>query len=93
MVDGVSLTNGRLFAEINPGLPDGIRFDSKGYLFTSSADSIQVYSEAGERLGRILVPEPIANCCFGGPQFDHLYITATTSLYVIRLNTSGVRHA
>ncbi len=93
VVDGVSLGEGRLFAEINPGLPDGFRFDQNGYLFTSSADSIQVYTQDGERLGKILAPEPIANCCFGGSQFDHLYITATTSLYVIRLNTLGVRHA
>ena len=53
VVDGVSLTNGRLFAEINPGLPDGIRFDRNAYLYTSSADSIQVYTEGGERLGKI----------------------------------------
>ena len=93
VVDGVSLTNGRLFAEISPGLSDGFRFDSNGYLFTSSMDSIQVYTQAGECLGKILVPEKSANCCFGGPQRDRLYITATSSLYVIRLNTRGAQHA
>ena len=93
VVDGVSLANGRLFAVINPGLPDGFRFDHNGYLYTSSADSIQVYTQAGDCLGKIMVPEPIANCCFGGPQRDQLYITATSSLYVIRLNTRGIQHA
>ena len=93
VADGVSLANGRLFAVINPGLPDGFRFDHNGYLFTSSADSIQVYTQEGELLGKILVPEPVANCCFGGPQRDQLYITATSSLYVIQLNTRGIQHA
>ncbi len=93
IVDNVSLANGRLFAEINPGLPDGFRFDHNGYLYTSSADSIQVVTQEGERLGKILVPEPIANCCFGGPQYNQLYITATSSLYVIQLNTRGILHA
>lgn len=91
VVDGKAAANGRLFAEIMPGVSDGFRFDRNGYLYTSSEDSIQVYTEAGERLGKILVPEPIANCTFGGPDKNRLFITATSSLYVVTLNTSGVQ--
>lgn len=91
VVDGHKLTNGRLFLEIEPGMVDGFRFDHNGYLYLTSADSIQVYTEARERLGKILVPEPIANCTFGGPQKNRLYITASSSLYAIYLNTRGVQ--
>jgi gluconolactonase len=88
---GNYLINGRLFVEIHPGNPDGFRFDHNSYLYISSEDSIQVYTEAGEKLGRILVPEPVANCTFGGPEKDTLYITASTSLYAIRLRTKGMQ--
>jgi gluconolactonase len=85
------LTNGRLFADISPGLSDGFRIDMNDYLFTSAADGIQVFSADSELLGRILVPEVVANCTFGGPDKDRLFIVATTSLYSIRLNTRGVQ--
>ena len=91
VVDGTKLTNGRLFIEMEPGMVDGFRFDHNGYLYFTSADSIQVYTEAGERLGKIMVPEPIANCTFAGTQKNRLYITASTSLYAIYLNTRGVQ--
>jgi gluconolactonase len=91
VVDGKTLANGRLFADIEPGLADGFRFDVNSYLYTSSRDSIQVYAEDGTRLGKIFVPEVIANCTFGGKDKNRLFITATTSLYAIYLNTRGVQ--
>jgi gluconolactonase len=38
------------------------------------------------------VPETVANFCFGGHQNNHLYLTATTSLYTLRVNFTGVRY-
>jgi gluconolactonase len=91
VIDGKQLANGRLFADIEPGMSDGFRFDKNSYLYTSSADSIQVFAEDGVLLGKILVPEVIANCTFGGKDKNRLFITATTSLYAIVLNTRGVQ--
>ncbi len=91
VVDGKRLENGRLFKDIEPGLSDGFRFDKNAYLYTSSYDSIQVFTESGDFLGKILVPEKIANCTFGGPKKNRLFITASTSLYAIDLNTQGVQ--
>lgn len=91
VVAGKSLANGRLFADIEPGLSDGFRFDANSYLYTSAADSIQVFAEDGTLLGKIYVPEVIANCTFGGQDKNRLFITATTSLYAIYLNTRGVQ--
>jgi len=89
VVDGERLENPRVFAEISPGLADGFRVDEHGRLFTSSANGVHVYAPDGTRLGRIAVPEVVSNCVFGGPDRDVLYITATTSLYSIRLATRG----
>ncbi len=92
VVDGQRLANGRVFCVITPGLPDGFRLDTNGYLYISSWDSIQVYSGAGELLGKIMVPEKIANCTFGGANKDRLFIAASTSIYAITLNTRGVQN-
>ena len=92
VLDGERLANGRLFAEVRPGMADGFRVDTAGNLFTSAWDGIQVYSPAAELLGKILVPEQrTANCVFGGPDKSRLYIAADTSLYSVRLNTTGAQ--
>ena len=91
VVEGQSLANGRVFAVVDPGLADGFRLDVHGNLFTSSEDSIQVYTAAGEKIGKIMVPEKIANCTFGGPDKNRLFIVASSSLYSITLNTRGVQ--
>ncbi|MBK9608168.1 MAG: SMP-30/gluconolactonase/LRE family protein [Betaproteobacteria bacterium] len=89
--DGRTLRDGRVFAEVAPGLPDGFRLDHQGWLYTSSLDSVQVYHPDGTLLGKIPVPEKVGNVTFGGPGRDVLYIAASTSLYRIRLATRGVQ--
>jgi gluconolactonase len=85
VVDGRRLANGRVFAVIEPGVPDGIRVDEHGNVLTSAADGVQVIAPDGTELGRIAVPELVANCAFGGEAGRTLFITATTSLYAVRL--------
>jgi gluconolactonase len=87
--EGRQLENPRVFAEINPGLSDGFRVDLQGWIYTSSADSVQVYAPDGRRLMKIPVPEKVGNLTFGGPECDQLFICASTSLYRITLNTKG----
>jgi gluconolactonase len=89
--DAQSLANPRVFAVVEPGLPDGFRIDRHGFVYTSSQDSVQVYHPDGSRIGRIAVPEKIGNLTFGGPARDQLFIAASTSLYRIRLNTAGIQ--
>jgi gluconolactonase len=91
VVDGSRVSSGRVFVVIDAGVPDGFRLDVNGYVYTSSADSIQVYDPAGQLLGKILVPEVSANCTFGGAQKNRLFIAATSSLYAITLNTRGIQ--
>ena len=72
-------------------MPDGFRIDAQGWLYTSSADSVQVYHPDGSLLARIAVPEKVGNLSFGGAARNDLYICASTSLYRITLNTTGVQ--
>lgn len=89
VIKGRKLSNPRVFAVIRPGLPDGFCVDRQGWIYTSSEDAVQVYDEQGILLGKIDVPEKIGNLTFGGDNLDELYITASTSLYRIKLNTQG----
>ncbi|PUE06734.1 gluconolactonase [Limnohabitans sp. T6-5] len=89
VVAGMALSQARLFADINPGLADGLRVDRHGFVYTSSADSVQIFHPDGTKMGVIPVPEKVGNLCFGGPHGDELFICASTSLYRIRLHTRG----
>jgi gluconolactonase len=90
VVEGHRVTNGRVFAVINPGQPDGLRVEDQGNVLISSEDSVQVYAPDGTRLGKIFVPETVANLTFGGQNRDRLIIAAGHSLYAIDLNTHGI---
>lgn len=85
-------TNGRLFHTISAGCADGVRLDSDGNLWSSAADGVHCIAPDGHLMGKIFVPELVSNLCFGGRAKHRLFITATTSLYSIILNRSGVQH-
>jgi gluconolactonase len=89
--DGKALSGGRVFAECDAGVFDGIRFDTEGNLWASTRAGINCYAPHGELLGKIRVPEAVANLTFGGPKRNRLFITATTSLYSIFVNASGAQ--
>ncbi len=82
--------NGRLFANSTSGLFDGFRIDTAGRIWTSAANGVHCYDPDGTLLGRIKVPEVVANLCFGGAKYNVLYICGTTSLYAVRLMVSGL---
>ncbi len=90
---GGTLANGRLFgaepgAE-NEGVPDGMRVDDKGNIFVTGPLGIWVWDPAGHHLGTIVVPEQPANLTWGDPDYDTLFITATTSVYRLRTKVQG----
>lgn len=91
-VENDSLTNSRIFADINPGIPDGFRVDMMGNLWISAWDGVQCHAPDGSLLGKIHVPEMVANLAFGGPRNNRLFITATTTVYSVFLNTRPPRH-
>jgi len=83
VVDG-ECRNGRVFAEMDDGVPDGFRVDEAGRVWSSSEDSVRVYTADGQLVLQVPVPERIGNLCFGGPDGHDLYIVATSSLYRIK---------
>ncbi len=86
-----TLSGGEVFAVIDQGVPDGMRCDEEGRLYSTAGDGVHVFAPSGELVGRILTPESAANCAFGGSGGDTLYITARTSLYSVRLATRGAK--
>ena len=88
-----TLTHGRIFGEEpgtkGDGVPDGIKVDEKGNLFVTGPKGIWVWDTNGNHLGTIVMPEQPANLTWGDPQYDTLYITATTSVYRLRTKTKG----
>ena len=87
--DGRTLENGRHFATCPVGLFDGLRIDTAGHVWTSTGEGVHCYHPDGTLLGKIKVPEVVANVCFGGPKRNRLYICGTTSLYMTYVNAHG----
>ncbi len=88
--DGKRLGKSTVFATCNHGLFDGFRVDTEGRIWSSAGDGVHAFDPDGTLLGKLLVPEPVANVCFGGPKRNRLFICATSSLYAIYLNAKGV---
>lgn len=86
-----TLSGGEVFAEINPGLPDGFRLDTNGNIWTSAGDGVHVYSPSGVLLGKIHTPKTVANLTFGGPKKNWLCMTATDSVHVLYTTSNGVQ--
>ena len=86
-----SLEDGELFADCTNGLFDGFRVDLDGRIWTSAADGVHCLEpRKGKLIGKILIPEIVANVCFGGMRKNRLFICGTTSLYSVFLAVSGL---
>jgi gluconolactonase len=87
------LTNGRIFGEEpggkGEGVPDGMKVDVKGNLFITGPKGIWVWDSDGNHLGTIEMPEQPANLTWGDKDLHTLYITATTSVYRLKTQTTG----
>jgi gluconolactonase len=89
--EGGKLSRGKVFAEIKPGIPDGFRVDTDGNVWTSCQDGVICIDAKGKALGKIKVPQMVANLTFGGPKRNRLFITATKSLYAIYVAATGAQ--
>ena len=88
-----TLSNGRIFGEEpggkNDGVPDGIKVDKSGNLFITGPKGIWVWDTKGNHLGTIVLPEQPANLTWGDDDYRTLYITATTSVYRLKMKAQG----
>jgi gluconolactonase len=90
-----SVGEGTLFLDASTdtasGGPDGIRVDKKGNLYGSGPGGVWIISPEGKHLGTIKVPERVSNVAWGDQDGKTLYITASTSVYRIKLGIPGVK--
>jgi len=89
--EGGKLAKDRVFATCNAGFFDGFRLDTDGRIWASAADGVHCFQPDGTLIGKIKVPERVANLEFGGAKRNHLYITATTSLYALKVPVNGAK--
>jgi gluconolactonase len=84
-----ALSGGSVFATCTVGAFDGFRFDDAGRIWTSAGDGVHCYLQDGTLIGKIRVPQPVANVVFGGPKRNRLFIAATTAIYAVLLPVNG----
>ena len=103
IVNESKLRNDREFAsmmmELNGeqvgGFADGIRADADGNVWASAGwvgdgyDGVHIFAPDGDRIGQILLPEICSNVCFGGTKRNRLFMTGSTSLYAVYVETTG----
>jgi gluconolactonase len=87
-----TVSNGRKFYDLasakEQGIPDGMKVDSKGNVYATGPEGVWVFSANGKHLGTIQPGETAANCAWGDDG-KTLYITATSSVYRIRVAVPG----
>ena len=90
-----SVTDGSLFLDPTSdpakGVPDGLRLDEKGNIYGAGPGGVWIISPEGKHIGTIKVPEVVANVAWGDKDYKTLYITASTSIYSIKLSVPGDR--
>lgn len=77
------LTNRRVFSMADTGVPDGIKCDRIGNIFSGCGDGVSVWSAGGVLLGKVIVPGGVANFCFGRP--GELFLLNETKFWVANI--------
>lgn len=82
-----TLGDRQLFAD---QLADGITTDEQGNIYTCG-NGVTVYNPEGKVIRYIKVPEKwTANACFGGKDRGILFLTASTSVYIVKMDVKGI---
>jgi gluconolactonase len=98
VADDGTIANGRVLADgIGSGdlaigdLVDGMKLDARGNFWVTGRGGVCVFDAEGEHIGTVEVPENVGNVNWGGPDWDQLFIPATSSMYRIQCKVSGNR--
>jgi len=90
---GGTISNSRLFTELQgdaPGVADGMKIDQESNVYCCGPGGIHIFDAAATWLGVIHIPEYTTNFVFGDEDYCTLYITASTSIYKVRVHVPGV---
>lgn len=72
-----------------PGAPDGMKVDAEGNIYSAGPGGVWIFSPEGKALATIVMPEKVSNVAWAGADRKTLYITASTSVYRVRLGIAG----
>ena len=90
----VAKETSRVFADLNgsePGVPDGIKLDTSGNLYSGGSGGLFVIDPKGKKLGRIVHGQPATtNVAFGGDDWKTLYFTTRSTLFSVGVKIAGV---
>ncbi|RSD23745.1 SMP-30/gluconolactonase/LRE family protein [Amycolatopsis eburnea] len=89
---GGTLTGGEIFATSDAGGFDGVRVDNGGRVWAAAHDGLHCFDPDGTRIGKLRIPEICSNLTFGGARGNELFITASSSVYTLRVTVSGARY-
>jgi gluconolactonase len=84
-----TLSGGSVFATVSNGIPDGIRCDVNGRIYSSSANGVHLFLPDGRMIGRIIMANTVANLCFGGTDWKTLFIVAQPYVCSLPLKVAG----
>ena len=88
-----TLSGGAVFATVSNGIPDGIRCDMQGRVWSSGGDGVYIFATNGHLIGKIKFGL-VSNLCFGGPKYQTLYMVGqpvVTSLPVLVAGTPAIK--
>lgn len=80
------LVNRRLFAMADKGIPDGIKCDTEGNVYSGCGDGLNIWSPGGVLLAKILIDGGVANFCFG--RNGQIFLLNENKLWRVQLNKS-----
>ena len=72
-----------------PGVPDGMKIDSQGNVYSAGPGGIWIFSPEGKPLATILMPGRTSNVAWAGPDRKTLYITDSEGIFRVHLNIAG----
>ena len=84
----------RVFVDLGgaePGVPDGMKVDTQGNLYSGGAGGLYIIDPRGRKLGRIVHGHPATtNIAFGGEDWRTLYFTTRSTLFSVNVKIPGV---
>ena len=84
----------RVFVDLNgpeQGVPDGIKVDTAGNVYSGGAGGLYIIDPKGKKLGRIVHGQPATtNVAFGGDDWKTLYFTTRSTLFSVGVKIAGV---
>jgi len=84
----------RVFADMGgpePGVPDGMKVDTAGNVYTGGSGGLYIMDSKGKKLGRIVHGQPATtNLAFGGDDWKTLYFTTRSTLFSVNVKIAGL---